>query len=162
MKTSTAYVRTYTRFSRGTKRRQQGVALIMALVILMILTILGVTAMSTSVLGEKMSGNIQESTKSFEAAESGIKQALTTDNFLNPNGTSTTTFDYYGKKSGYAQVESTFLEYTPPKRSKDPTKIYSATNLQAAHFDIKSTGLTLTNAKTKLHQGYEIVVPKSE
>ena len=39
---------------------QRGIALVMALVMLMILTILGLTAMSTSSLEEKMSGNIQE------------------------------------------------------------------------------------------------------
>ncbi len=145
---------------------QRGIALVMALVMLMILTILGLTAMSTSSLEEKMSGNIQESTRAFEAAESGINSAVGSAGLLNPNTTEaapvTRNYDYDSKKSGSAGVKAWFREYTPPGRSKNPNEIYSATNLQEAHFNIKSTGTTLTNAKSVHHQGISQVVSKSD
>lgn len=145
---------------------QRGMALVMALVMLMILTILGITAMTTSSLEEKMSGNIQESTRAFEAAESGINSAVGTAGLLNPNTSSaapvTRNYDYDGKKSGSAAVEAWFREYTPPGRSKNPSEIYSATNLQEAHFNVKSTGTTLTNARSVHHQGIAQVVSKSD
>lgn len=141
---------------------QRGMALVMALVMLMILTILGLAAMSTSSLEEKMSGNIQESTRAFEAAESGINSALGTTGLLNPNSTVTQNYSYAGGKSGSATVEASFREYTPPGRSKNPSEIYSATNLQEAHFNIKSTGTTQTNAKSVHHQGISQVVSKSD
>jgi type IV pilus assembly protein PilX len=54
---------------------QQGVALIMAMVFLMILTIIGVTVMSTTSLQEKMAGNVQDKHSAFQAAESALRAA---------------------------------------------------------------------------------------
>lgn len=53
-------------------QNQRGAALIMALVFLVILTILGVTAMSGASLEEKMAGNLKEQTVAFEAAETAV------------------------------------------------------------------------------------------
>ena len=62
-------------FSIQPERRQQGVALIMAMVFLMILTIIGVTVMSTTSLQEKMAGNVQDKHSAFQAAESALRDA---------------------------------------------------------------------------------------
>ncbi len=53
--------------------RQHGVALVMAMVFLLILTLIGVTAMSTSSLEEKMAGNLQDKNSAFQAAESALR-----------------------------------------------------------------------------------------
>ena len=55
------------------KSRQQGVALIMSLVILLVLTILGIQGMQTSTFEEKMAGNFRDKQMAFEAAESALK-----------------------------------------------------------------------------------------
>lgn len=57
------------------RHRQQGVALIMAMVFLMILTIIGVTVMSTTSLQEKMAGNVQDKHAAFQSAESALRAA---------------------------------------------------------------------------------------
>jgi Tfp pilus assembly protein PilX len=44
--------------------------------ILLVLTILGITALRTSSLQQLMAGNIQESTRAFEATESGLDWAF--------------------------------------------------------------------------------------
>ena len=62
-------------FVQPSRNRQQGVALIMALAFLMILTIIGVTALSTTSLQEKMAGNVQDKHTAFQAAESALRQA---------------------------------------------------------------------------------------
>ncbi len=54
-------------------RRQRGVALVMAMVFLMILTIIGVTVMSSTALQEKMAGNVQDKNLAFQAAESALR-----------------------------------------------------------------------------------------
>ncbi|MFQ5939645.1 MAG: PilX N-terminal domain-containing pilus assembly protein [Alphaproteobacteria bacterium] len=59
--------------SSTARYRQQGVALIMAMVFLMLLTILGVTAMTTTSLQEKMAGNVQDKHTAFQAAESALR-----------------------------------------------------------------------------------------
>lgn len=51
---------------------QHGMALVMALVFLVLLTLLGITAMSTSSLEEKMAGNTKDRGLAFQAAESAL------------------------------------------------------------------------------------------
>lgn len=59
---------------------ERGTALVFSLVILVVLTILGISAMRTSALEQIMAGNMQESTRALQAADSGMAIAL--DNML--------------------------------------------------------------------------------
>ncbi len=60
--------------------RQQGIALFMALVFLLILTILGITSMGTSNLQEKMAQNAKDRGLAFQAAETAM---LAAENWIN-------------------------------------------------------------------------------
>lgn len=60
---------TSSRFSRT----EQGTALVMALIFLLILTILGVTAMTTSSLQEKMAGNMRDQFMAMESVEAALR-----------------------------------------------------------------------------------------
>jgi type IV pilus assembly protein PilX len=60
-----------------TRIRQRGLALIMSLVILLILTLLGVTSMNTSNLQTLMTGNSQYQTTALNTAEIAINTAQT-------------------------------------------------------------------------------------
>lgn len=51
---------------------ERGAALVMALIILLVLTLLGVSAMSTTVLEEKMANNAKDRNLAFQAAESAL------------------------------------------------------------------------------------------
>ncbi len=55
--------------------RQRGAALIVSLLILIVLTLIGVSAMSTSSLEEKMASNSRDLNLAFQAAESALKDA---------------------------------------------------------------------------------------
>lgn len=55
-----------------TKQRQSGVVLIISLIMLLLLTILGVTGMQVNSLEEKMSGNAYDQSRAFQAAESTL------------------------------------------------------------------------------------------
>ena len=54
-------------------KKQRGVVLIMSLTILMVLTLIGVSAMKTSALQERMSGNARDYQIAFEAAEIALR-----------------------------------------------------------------------------------------
>lgn len=54
---------------------QKGFVLVMALVFLALLTIIGVTAMSTTSLEEKMAGNMKDRNLAFQAAETALLAA---------------------------------------------------------------------------------------
>lgn len=56
------------------RRGQNGAALIVSLLILVVLTLLGLTAMGTATLEEKMSGNQRDHDVAFEAAEGALAQ----------------------------------------------------------------------------------------
>ena len=53
--------------------RQIGAVLVISLLILLVLTILGMSAMGTAGLEEKMAGNARAKDLSFQAAESGLR-----------------------------------------------------------------------------------------
>lgn len=143
-------------------RHERGTVLIMSLVILLILTLLGVTAMGTSSLQQKMSGNTQEVTRALEAAESGVIKVANTQGSLDlytPWSTSNNggafTFGSSGLGVVTASVTVGFIDFSPPKRGSGYDNTYTAAN-----FDANSVGTTMANAKAVVHQGIAQIVPK--
>ncbi|AFJ03456.1 Type IV fimbrial biogenesis protein PilX [Methylophaga frappieri] len=60
---------------RSAKQAQSGAALIISLIILVILVIIGLAAMRTSLLEEKMAGNSRDMALAFQAAETALRDA---------------------------------------------------------------------------------------
>lgn len=54
--------------------QSRGATLFISLIVLLLLTLIGVTAITTSVFEEKMSSNLQDTTRSFQAAESSLRE----------------------------------------------------------------------------------------
>lgn len=61
---------------QSSARHQSGAALIFSMAILLVLTILGMSAMRTTALEQIMAGNTQEMTRAFQAADSGLSKAI--------------------------------------------------------------------------------------
>lgn len=59
------------------KNKQQGVALIVSLIMLLLLTLLAVSSMNTTILEEKMAGNYKDRNMAFQAAEAGLRTGET-------------------------------------------------------------------------------------
>ena len=57
------------------RKKQTGTAIIVCLMLLTIATLIGINAVSSTVLEEKMAGNIRNKHMSFQSAESGLRQA---------------------------------------------------------------------------------------
>jgi type IV pilus assembly protein PilX len=57
--------------------RERGITLVVSLIFLLLLTMLGVTAMSTSTLQEKMAGNLRDQDMALQAAESALRAGET-------------------------------------------------------------------------------------
>lgn len=55
--------------------KQQGAVLVVSLIMLLIMTIIGVSAMRTTILEEKMAGNYRDSNIAFQAAEAALRDA---------------------------------------------------------------------------------------
>ena len=88
-------------------KNQRGVALFISLVLLLVLTIIGVSAVQTTSLEERMARNTHDSVLAFEAAEVALRSGET---FLRNNVNSTAMFPAVGanglwKAADYAQTE---------------------------------------------------------
>jgi type IV pilus assembly protein PilX len=55
--------------------RESGFALIVSLLILIVLSLLGLTAVRTTILQEKMAGNLRDQNLAFQSAESALRDA---------------------------------------------------------------------------------------
>lgn len=58
------------------RHRQQGVVLIVALVILVLVTLVGVSTVRGTTMEEKMAGNSRDRDKAFQAAEAAVRACL--------------------------------------------------------------------------------------
>lgn len=55
------------------KNSQQGITLVIAMIFLLILTLLGVTAMQSTVVEERIAGNTRDKDVAFQSAEAGLR-----------------------------------------------------------------------------------------
>lgn len=162
--------------------RENGAALVVGLLLLLVLTILAISGMTTATLELQMAGNEQFQERAFQRAEAGAEQAMaagvyTTDptaiaaQFDNP-----TSIDPTPKRgvnagrdiagcTGASGAQITDCEYfirfdqaagvTPV-----PGGGYSlGTGLQAYHFVIESVGLAERGAQSEHTQSFYIIGP---
>ncbi len=144
--------------------KQRGAALVTALVMLTILTLLALTSMSTNTLEEKMAANSQEVNRAFQTAETGLSLAIKDDDAFNTNNTvndNGTPFDRsddiyvfnqikndIGSSTNDTEFSAWFRQKTSPKRGSGWD-----TSMAFYHFDLISRGATETGASTVLHAG---------
>jgi type IV pilus assembly protein PilX len=59
----------------NSSQKQQGIVLVVSLILLILITILSVSSMKNTVLEEKMAGNYKERNSAFQAAEAALRDA---------------------------------------------------------------------------------------
>ena len=79
-------------------KSQSGAALVVSLLILLVMTVIGISSMQTTNLQEKMASNTREREQAFEAAESALRNA---EAFLENNVAVTANFDTDGSDGLY-------------------------------------------------------------
>ena len=145
-----------TRIDKKTPQRQQGAALVVGLILLMVLTVLAVSGMNTSTLELTMAGNVQYHQNAFQAAETTIDIAMDSRNFstLAPGILPTTALN----ATDYGQAVTTFQGNTPvPDRAFSSGEDTGA--IAAFHFDIVAIGTSARNATSTHNQGFYVVGP---
>lgn len=84
----------------GPPQRQRGATLVVGMILMVLLTLLGLTAMGTSLLEERMAGNARDRIRAFQAAEAALRLC---ESAIDPN---TTIFDSTGGAGGmYSDVQ---------------------------------------------------------
>jgi len=131
--------------------RERGAALITALIFLVILTIIGVTALTTTGFEQRMAVSAQEGSRAFAAAETGLQKAINEAGSFDVFSQTDRSFTLGDNGiAGNAAVETNFIGWAIPKRS---ASAYSNRKYRSANFDQKSTGTAGGGAKTIVHQG---------
>ncbi len=142
-----------------TSGRQQGAALVVGLVLLVVLTILALSGVFTSIMELRMVRNAQSQERAFQAAEVAIENALA--NPLISTGTPeiqplTANPNSIGDQYSYT------LAHTCPSIvpvSTDPDKVFSIGEFSAYHFEVNATGTGPDNAAAQHVQGFYVIGP---
>ena len=132
---------------------QQGAALVVGMVLLVILTLLAISGMNTATTELFMAGNEKFQENAFQAAETGIERTIATGTF-NPAVLPPATPPTIDLGDG-----NTYTAITLPRGSSPPPPGYSIGTFSAEHFEIQSTGTSQRNATTTNTQGLFLVVP---
>lgn len=137
------------------KHEQKGAVLLVSLMILLVLTLIGVSSLNGSLLEEKMAANSQTSTTVFQSAESAIKTAYYQERLMpglavtRANNRTTTPTRTVGETTRSARLEA------PEERVKPRMFNSSAGIFVARGVEIVGTasmrGITESNT-----QGYSV------
>lgn len=144
---------------RFTPKNQQGAALVIGLILLLIMTLLGVTGMNTASLELIMTSNEQFSENAFQAAEVGIERTLATGGFTTAGGPSTVENDV-GTGDSYVATTSYQVETAvPPRVGSAFSRGVAGSGFAAYHFEVVSRGASQRNAISQHTQGLYLVGP---
>lgn len=139
------------------RKQQQGAALIVGLVLLMVLTVLGISGMNTATLELTMASNAQFHQDAFQAAETGVDILISQRPYptVAPGILPVTPL---GDGSYGTQGLNTWMENTPV-----PDRAFSMGEgdgtVEAYHFDIFAVGNGPRNAISTHNQSFYVVGP---
>lgn len=136
---------------------QRGAALVVGLLLLLVLTLLAISGMNTASLELVMAGNTQYHENAFQAAETGIEQALENGKY-NPAAipekpaqetVTGTTDDHYK------------ITITPQLSGAAQPALWGSSwdSFSTYHFEIESHGTSVRNAQATNWQGVAVISP---
>ncbi len=155
--------------------RQQGATLITALVMLIVLTLLVVSAIRSSTVNLRVAGNMQIQQENIHAAQQGTEAYISNDFTQSPAQSSipvtinSTTPNYTANVAKPTCFGTRPLQVNEPmtpdgcrgSNKYDPNNT-SPTDCSAQQWDVSTTVTDpVTNTPTTVHQGISSIVPKS-
>jgi len=132
------------------RRRQTGATLIVGLVLLLVLTVVGISGMNTATMEITMAGNAQFQQDAFQDAENAIDLAIGRRDYTDVQMRSIAAS---GNTDHDRWSETPYLCNTPVPSGFSPI-------LEAFHFETRATGRGPRNAMTTIVQGFYIVGSK--
>lgn len=150
-----------------TEKKQSGVALVVGLVMLLVITLITVAGMNSSTMHETMSANAQKVNKTFQAAESAVgaingilsggniaplQTALTAGRGVQTGLTSFSVSD----PDVTANYAVTYLGEVAVTSGSSMDANESTTLLKGYRFELQGTAqITGANARTRIYKGIE-------
>ena len=135
---------------------QQGAVLIVAMIMLVILTLLGVSGMNTTRLEERMAANTQEHYRAFQNAESGLSEAMASSGSWElSDGDEQEVLIPDGEDGSH---QRTYIGWT----DTFPRGELWGTKFRTYYFNFRSEGNTEANVSVVLNGGAFLIGPKPE
>lgn len=137
-----------------TFHRQQGAALVVGLLLLLVLTLLAVSGMNSASLEFVMAGNEQYRSNAFQAAEAGIEQTILLGSF-NPGAPVQTL-------NGNPTATDAWTATVTPQLGGVPLAAIwgnSWNSFSTYHFEINSAGTSVRSANAVNLQGIAVISP---
>jgi type IV pilus assembly protein PilX len=135
------------RHLRGLRGNQKGATLIVGLVLLLVLTVVGVSGMNMATMEVMMAGNTQFQQDAFQLAEDGIDIAIGTREYATD---APRIVDWLGTPEYDRRAVTTYRLNTPAPGS-------SAGELEAFHFDTTAVGRGPRNALSEHTQSFYVI-----
>jgi len=141
-------------------RKQSGAALVIGLILLLVMTLLGVSGMNTATLELTMTSNDQYGENAFQAAETGIDATLAAGGFTTSGPPMVVPVTVMAGGDTYTTT-TTFEGETPipPRTFGSFSRGVPSGGFSAYHFRIDSTGTSQRNAQSQHAQGAFVIGP---
>ena len=140
---------------RMRRSREAGATLVVGLVLLLVLTLLGVSGMNTATLEVQMAGNTQFQQDAFQAAETGIDISISLPS--NPGAPQPVPLTPLGDGSYSTQAIKTCVW----SADSAPHGVFSSGIVKSWYFDIVATGNGPRNARSTHTQSFYKMGPSA-
>lgn len=145
------------------KQQQQGAVLLISLLVLLVLTLIGLSSLDGSVMEEKMATNAQTATATFQAAESAIRETFYAESQRPALAVAHARAGNTTDRSAHHITSSTQMAY-PSVSGKAPSRNSSSGNdigvggrTQFTDYGIEITGnANVGNIQSRTTQGYSV------
>jgi Tfp pilus assembly protein PilX len=140
-------------------RKQRGAALVVALLMLLVITLLAVAGMNSSATEFIMAGNEQYRQNAFQAAETGVEQTIVNATFI--PGAADVTQTNIPAAGSTTDTYSTTLRSDLGGAAQPAIWGNSFNTFSTYDFTITSTGASVRNANATHAQGIAVLAPAS-
>jgi type IV pilus assembly protein PilX len=144
-------------------RRQRGVALVVGLILLLVITVLAVAAMTMATADLRMAANRQFRENAFQAASRGLQLAMITPN-LPTTGASVSVASTAVPGNSTDTYEYTITFDPDSSVTGVPAGGYSlgtSSGFSAFHFQVQATGKSVRGSEVEQEQGFYIIGPSA-
>ena len=129
--------------------KQRGATLIVGLVLLLVLTVVGVSGMNMATMEVNMAANVQFQQDAFQMTEDGVDTVLGTRDYTTD---AVRTLDWIGGTDYDRRAVTTYRLNTDV-----PDAAFSSDEVEAFHFDVTSIGRGPRNAQSEHTQSFYVV-----
>lgn len=136
-------------YQTGLRSSQRGATLIVGLVLLLVLTVLGVSGMNTATMEMTMAANTQYQQDAFQNTEDAADNVIANRNYSTAG---TTTLDWANTPDSDRKAVTTYQGNTDV-----PDAAFSSGEVQAFHFDIQAWGRASRNATSNQVQSFYVI-----